>query len=58
MVTPGEKKKWDLLSYMYMTELSDDPDDKNSFIERTLPWRSQSKGILSLFTCCIKGFQG
>lgn len=44
----AEMKKWELLSYLYMTELSDDPNDENAFIERHLPWRSQSKTIFAL----------
>ena len=55
MVTAGEMKKWQSLSYKYMTELSDDPDDPNTFIEHPLPWRSQSvfsTGMcISRFTC-------
>ena len=42
MVTATERSRWNTLSYIYMTELSDDPEDQSSFIAHPLPWRSQS----------------
>ena len=34
------------LSYLYMTEESDDPDDVNVIVYHKLPWRSESEFIL------------
>ncbi len=36
-------KYWGHLSYMYMTEESDDADDCNAIVEHKLPWRSNSE---------------
>ena len=43
VVSPGEMKKWQGLSYLFMTEESDDPDDPNGFIVHPLTWRSKSE---------------
>jgi len=44
VVTATEREKyWKYLSYMYMTEESDDPDDCNIIVEHKLPWRSDSE---------------
>ena len=51
MVTSGKKSKWESLSYLYMTELSDDPDDPSVFIAHPLPWRSRS--IFCIIVSCI-----
>ena len=44
LLQPTERKKyWEHLSYLYMTEESDDPDDSTGIIEHKLTWRSDSK---------------
>ncbi len=47
---PAEKEKWDSLSYLYMTEESDDCMDSEAIIVHKLPWWSRSKHILSIST--------
>ena len=51
VVTQAEMLRWESLSYSFMTELSDDEMDNNSFVVHPLPWRSQSTVIL---TCMYK----
>lgn len=51
VVTEAEREKWLSLSYCYMTEESDDPSDPDVIIVHKLPWRSQSKVLVTL--CCI-----
>ena len=46
VVKDNEKKRWKQLSYLYMTEESDDPDDSSVIVHHKLPWRSESKLIL------------
>ncbi len=36
-------KKWLSLSYIYMTEESDDTENPDGFVLHPLPWRSQSE---------------
>lgn len=33
------------MSFIYMTEESDDPDDPQKLIEHKLPWRSESNKL-------------
>lgn len=41
----NELERWKQLSYLYMTEESDDPDDSNIIVYHKLTWRSESKLI-------------
>lgn len=44
MVTERELiSYWRELSFSYMTEESDDPDDQNLIVQHKLPWRSESE---------------
>lgn len=43
VVTEKEMKLWRAMSYSYMTEESDDPENPNNLVIHKLPWRSDSK---------------
>lgn len=56
VVTEKEMKLWKAMSYSYMTEESDDPENSNNLVIHKLPWRSDSEYIqtsnLTLPLCC------
>ena len=39
----AELERWGKLSYHYMTEESDDPEEPNHIVMHKLEWRSESK---------------
>lgn len=43
VVQEAEAKHWKQLGIEYMTEESDDPNDANSIVIHSLPWRSESE---------------
>ena len=45
VVKDNELERWKQLSYLYMTEESDDADDSSVIVCHKLPWRSESKLI-------------
>ena len=48
VVKDGELERWNKLSYHYMTEESDDPDEPNNIVFHKLEWRSESKFLNNL----------
>ncbi len=51
MVEEGEMERWKCLSYLYMTEESDDPSDPNAIVLHKLQWRSESKLSVTESVC-------